>query len=142
MKIIRREERGAEILSLIGHLTAASGVDVLRELEDELVNGSHRSLVLDLSAVGYLDAAGIGELLRLRRKAMARGTDLVLSGLPLKVREILDITRLADELNAAADTDEALERVARHSSRPRRSESRRPRRAQSQRYRIPVIVAL
>ena len=154
MKIIRRKKRDAGILRLVGPLTAGAGVASLHQLELDLQNGASRDLVCDLSQVDYVDAAGVGELLRLRRQAVARGNIMVLAAVPDKVREILDITCLVDELDMATDMQEALTWL-RNRSQARRGISLRQRattRSASSRqdsrpdetsgYHIPIIVAL
>ena len=141
MKVIRRKRHGAEILRLVGPLTAGTGVGALRRLEPDLLDGPDRNMVLDLSEVGYVDAAGIGELLRLHRRVTALGNTLVLAGLPERVREVLRITRLTGDLDLATDLRDALARL----SLPARSAPRHPSwradRASAQTHNIPITVA-
>ena len=148
MKIIRRKKRHAGILRLVGPLTAGAGVASLRQLESDLSDGAPRDLVLDLSQVDYVDAAGVGELLRLRRQAIARGSVLVLAGVPHKVREVLDITGLVDDLDVATDLQEALARL-RNRTATRRGAARRDDSKgrdsnpdNTPRYHVPIVVAL
>ena len=108
MKIIQTKDRGAEILRLIGPLTAGDGIRVLRALENELPG---LNVVLDLSRVDYIDAAGVGELLRLHREIQSRDGALVLTGVASKVRDILTVTRLNGQFKLAETHGEALEQL-------------------------------
>lgn len=155
MKIIRRKKRDTGILRLVGPLTAGTGVASLHQIESELLNGAPRDVVVDLSQVDYVDAAGVGELLRLRSRAVACGSILVLAAVPHKVREVLDITGLVDDLDVATDVQEALAWL-RNRTTARRGTARRPRdaarRSNSRRrashlddtpgYHVPIVVAL
>lgn len=51
-------------------------------------------LILDLSAVGFLDCSGLGALVRTRTHLRARDSQLVLVGLQPKVAKILRLGRL------------------------------------------------
>ena len=48
-------------------------------------------MVIDLSKLDYIDAAGLGILLLLREGAMGRGKRIAITGAVDSVREILDI---------------------------------------------------
>ncbi|MFQ5719319.1 MAG: STAS domain-containing protein [Acidobacteriota bacterium] len=131
MKVIRSADQGAELLSLVGRLTAGVGVTALRRIETSLAAHPGRTLILDLSRIEYADAAGVGALVRLHRAATAARRRLVLAGLPETVQEILALSGLAELLDLATD------RVA-------AAAGRRGRRAavlQPARCEIPVIVA-
>lgn len=52
-------------------------------------------LVLDLRAVEIVDAAGLGVLVGVRRRAEADGRSVVLRETPVRVERLLDATRLS-----------------------------------------------
>jgi anti-anti-sigma factor len=108
-----RESRDGEvsILHLSGSLTTGEGIGRLRHaLRD--VGGSGKRLVLDLSRVSYLDAAGIGELVRCHSQALREGGRLVMVGLRGKVEEVLGLAALLDQVEKADNPEEALKRIS------------------------------
>ena len=110
MTIIQNEGNNAWILRLTGPLTAGQGVGALRAVEDRFATRPGRHLVIDLSDVDYLDAAGVGELVRLHRRAISHGSGIILTGIRGKVAEVLSLTRLADQLKVAPSQEEALKK--------------------------------
>ena len=62
----------------------------LRGQVEALLGGGQKSLVLDLAAVTDLDAAGVGELVYLYRRALAADADLRLVRASKKVCRLLD----------------------------------------------------
>ena len=51
-------------------------------------------LIIDLSAVPYMDSSGVATLVEAMQIARRNGSKLVLSGLQVKVRSIFEIARL------------------------------------------------
>jgi anti-anti-sigma factor len=80
----------------------------LRAAVGRALAGGSRGLVLDLSGVDYLDAAGIGALVSCHRRAVRVSQRVVLTGLRRHVREVLGVTRLAGRLAEAADEEQAV----------------------------------
>jgi anti-anti-sigma factor len=64
--------------------------DALAALREE----GHRHVVLDLSDLDFLDAAGLGALVRADRVFRDAGAELVLTGLRPAQRRLLEITGL------------------------------------------------
>lgn len=81
---------GAE---LAGELDV-TGIDELWATLDELFGTGCRQVVLDLSRLDFLDAAGLGVLVRADRRFRDRGALLVLTGLRPAQRRLLEITGL------------------------------------------------
>ena len=113
MKITQARHEGAIVLQLAGPLSVGRNVRLLRRAVGAALAEEGRGLVLDLSAVGYLDAAGIGALISSHRRALRSGQRVVLTGLRHHVREILGVTRLAGQLGEATDQEQALRVLSR-----------------------------
>ena len=113
MKISQARHEGAIVLKLAGPLSVGRNVRMLRRAVGLALAEDGRGLVLDLSAVGFLDAAGIGALISSHRRALRAGQRVVLTGLHHHVREILGVTRLAGQLGEATDEEQALRVLAR-----------------------------
>jgi len=82
---------------------AAALSGVVREI---LENGS--KVVLDLSGVGSIDSAGIGELAFLHNWARSQNADLKCASPSPLVRELLDLTNLDSVLEIHPSVHEAL----------------------------------
>ena len=116
MKVLKKRRQGSWVLRLIGPLARGRNLSALRAAVGELVRRGQRRVILDLSAVGYLDAAGIGEILRCDQNLGAAGGQLVLAAVPKNVRKILRLSNVIDQLPVAESIDEAV-RVLRRSRR-------------------------
>ena len=100
---IAREGDGAVHARLSGELDMASSPDVRTRLYDALGGGA-RALTVDLSALTFLDSAGVELLFRLRE-------DLAMRQIPLRlyvpagarIRRTLEVTDGGAELLALAE---------------------------------------
>ena len=73
-----------------------------------LINGGEHKLLLDLSAVTYVDSATIGCLMDLYRQAAAAGGALKLSGVQKRVETMLTMTGAQNFLEMHADEPSAI----------------------------------
>jgi len=64
--------------------------------------GSSADVVIDLSAVGFVDSSGLRVLVEAHQRAEAEQRRLVLSGSSRPVRRLLEISGLMDYLNVEA----------------------------------------
>jgi anti-sigma B factor antagonist len=88
-------------------LTFPSLADFSAAATDAIASGE-RQLVIDLSAVGYLDSAAIGCLMDLYRQAIAAGGTLKLAGVQKRVETMLTMTGAHNFLEVHADQASAL----------------------------------
>jgi anti-anti-sigma factor len=77
---------------------------VLRSRVESLLHGGARRVVLDLSGVSHIDAAGVGELIHLFNTAAAAGRVLEIGRMSPHVRRVLDVAGVL-ELLAADDVE-------------------------------------
>ncbi|HOX48468.1 MAG TPA: STAS domain-containing protein [Spirochaetales bacterium] len=64
------------------------------------IEGGWRTVLLDLSGVGYLDSTGVGSIIRIAQALRKKGTKLRfrgLSGTPRRVLEMANILALVEE---------------------------------------------
>jgi anti-sigma B factor antagonist len=59
-----------------------------------MLNQGHRNIVLNLTALEYLDSSGVGELARNYMSVVKKGGAMRVVGLAPKIEEILKITHL------------------------------------------------
>lgn len=102
------EVEGATVLFLTGELDELSCTHV-RELVAGLIADGRHVLVLDLSGVQRIYAAGMSLLLDLQRAAATAGGKLICCGARPFIREILRITMLDRRLHLQMDLDSALD---------------------------------
>ncbi len=85
--------------------TALKGVFV------DLANEQKLRVILDLSAIDFIDSSGLGALINVHKTVESRGR-LVLSGITPKTLALLKLTRLDRVFRIAATPDEARTLVA------------------------------
>jgi anti-anti-sigma factor len=90
------------VLRLQGELDAANQ-DLLRcVIRSVLDHHGPRVLVLDLSALGFADCAGLSAVLWAHKHLARQGHELVLAGIQPLVRRLLDVTGLDTHLDISA----------------------------------------
>ena len=88
---------GAATVRVNGEVDMATAPQ-LRMLLDQLVDGGAHRIVLDCSALAFLDSSGIGVLVATRNR-MGEDGQLVLDAAPAHVRKVLDITGVTEHLS-------------------------------------------
>lgn len=93
LTITPRQQNGITILALSGRLTLGEGTGLLRAaVQKQLADGP--GMVLDLSALHYIDSAGLGELVGSYASASSRGKQLKLLRPHERLHSLLQITKL------------------------------------------------
>ena len=90
-------------------LDARTSRDFRREIEKQLT--SHKQVVLDLSALTFVDSSGLGALLSCLRQVSGTGGDLKLCALTTQVRAVFQLVRmhrLFDIYNTQAEAIQAF----------------------------------
>jgi anti-sigma B factor antagonist len=97
---------GSSLVQLTGELDIAS----VPSLSDHVVCAMNLSehLIIDLREVTFIDAAVIGALQGARRRAVAKGGDLVLVGATPSVAKVLRLAKVTDVLRLLPDLRTAL----------------------------------
>lgn len=100
---------GLAVVHCSGRLVAGE-----RNLERlvSILDASEPRLALDLGEVEAIDAAGVGALADLLQRAQASGRELVLWNLNARLREVLDLTGLAELFEGVPMEQAAGARVA------------------------------
>jgi anti-sigma B factor antagonist len=111
LAVERSSADGSELLVVAGEIDMASSARLIAAL-NEAVTEAVRPLVVDLSAVEFMDSTGLALLLgaykRLRRRG--RGFAVVCPGGPL--RRIFEVTDLVDLLKVSPSRESALRAAA------------------------------
>lgn len=82
------------IVDLNGNITLGENTGYLREEIRSLLSQGTKKIVLNMADVGYVDSAGLGELVGLYTTAANRGGSLKLLNLQSKMRNLMEVTKL------------------------------------------------
>lgn len=111
MKVERSETGGVVVFSLAGN----EPVEIDTANHEEFRAGfkaaleqADRRVVLDLSRVRFLDSAGMGSLLALRKLLAQQQGELVLAGMNRSVREIFSMVGFDVIFRTYAQLDQAV----------------------------------
>ena len=94
MKATTRQVDSISVVDLSGRITLGEGCSQLRELIRDLLAKGHKSILLNLGEVTYIDSSGIGELVSGFTAVSNQGGQLKLLNLTKKVQDLLQITKL------------------------------------------------
>jgi anti-sigma B factor antagonist len=103
----------ALILDCHGRIVFGEETALLRKQVKDLLEQSH-GVVLNLENVNFIDSSGVGELVRLLTSATRDQKTIVLAGLTGRVRDVLQITKLATVFATYSTAVEAAQAVSSH----------------------------
>ena len=108
MKWTERHVEGVVIVELKGKLTLGAGDVQLRQIIRDLLERDEKHIVLNLAGVGYMDSAGVGELVASFTTAGSNGAELKLLKLTAKIRDLLQFTQLISVFESYDNEAEAV----------------------------------
>ena len=108
MTIAERSVGPVTILALSGRLVLDDGDALLRQRVDDLVARGQLKIIADLTALDYVDSAGIGVLIAKYLSLRRKGGDLKLLRLSLRTHHALEITHLLTVFEAFESEEEAV----------------------------------
>jgi anti-anti-sigma factor len=108
MHVEIRKAEDVVIVDLVGKLTAGLGDAILRGTIDELLAENWKKILLNLSAVSFIDSAGVGELVAGLRTAKRLGASLKVLSANERVQSTLYIARLLPIFEIYSEEEEAL----------------------------------
>lgn len=91
------------VLSVSGELDVHTAPELVRAAV-EAIDAGRSALVIDLSQVTFMDCSGVTALLITRRRAIAAGKRVSLSGATGRVQKLLRLTRVEGSFAADAGT--------------------------------------
>ena len=94
MKISSRQVDQATILDVSGNIDMLNSPEVRKTLLRVIREKSATRVVLNLTAVAYIDSSGVASLVEGLKASRDQGLRLVLFGLNDSAREVLKISRL------------------------------------------------
>lgn len=94
LKIETHVADGVTVVSCHGRIMFGEEATSLRDTLKKVLS-SNPLIVLNLSGVTYIDSGGLGTLVGVYSSARAGGADIKLTGLGQRLRDVLQITKLA-----------------------------------------------
>ena len=104
----RRPRRDLHVCVVVGEVDLCT-VPLLEQELSLAQRRSVRSVVVDLSAVGFLAAGGVSTLMAAGRRAAARGRSFALVVNTRPIRRVLDLTGISHQLVSYRSLSEALQ---------------------------------
>jgi anti-sigma B factor antagonist len=109
LKITSKIVDDVMVVDVSGELSRRAS-SLLNPLKELLADGRSK-LILDLSALSYVDSSGLGQLISLWTSIGKRGGQLILLRPSPRVREQLEITKLDTVFTIINHEAEALQRI-------------------------------
>ncbi|MTE01082.1 anti-sigma factor antagonist [Paracoccus sp. YIM 132242] len=90
-----------------GDRLTALGANAFRQEASDLIDAGSNRIVIDLSAVRFVDSSGLGAIVGLLKKVGNRG-EVVVCGLGDAVRQMFRVTRMERVFQIFPDADAAV----------------------------------
>lgn len=105
------EEKGCMVFHMRGRLMDQQQADRLMEaLDAELAKG-HKSVVLDLAELQYMNSTGLNILINVLTRTRNAGGDTLIAGMSNSVRQLFVVTKLDSVFIITPDVASAVARI-------------------------------
>ncbi len=108
MKISVRRIESSTILDVSGNIDMSNSPEIRKALLRELREKGISRVVLNLSAVAYIDSSGVASLVEGLKASRECGSRFLMFGLSDSAREVLKISRLLKLFEVYDDETQAL----------------------------------
>lgn len=98
---------GVAVIQPAGRIDTHTALE-LKDMISQTIDAGHRWLVIDCSAMTFLDSTGLGALVTSLKRSQAQGGDLRLAQVPQNIRRIIELTSLQSYLPRYASVADAL----------------------------------
>ncbi|MGA9042764.1 MAG: STAS domain-containing protein [Terriglobales bacterium] len=95
------------VIQCQGRIVAGKEVSTLHSYVGDSFR-KYSDVVLQLDQVEFVDSSGLGALVRLTQALRAKGGDLKLSGVPVNIRKVLEMTNLLSQFETYDSVEEAI----------------------------------
>ncbi len=112
LKIEKRRVDGVTVVSAQGRIMFGEEATALRDFLKQVLSETPR-MVLNLSGITYIDSGGLGTLVGVYSSARGTGADIKLTGLGQRLRDVLQITKLATVFEVFDSEQEAITALGR-----------------------------
>jgi anti-sigma B factor antagonist len=94
LSAVARKVGNVAILDLTGKITLGENTGILRDEFKVLLAEGSKNIILNMAGVGYVDSAGLGELVGAYTTATNNGGAVKLLHLQGKMKDLMQITKL------------------------------------------------
>ena len=108
MQIKQRTVGPVEIVELSGKITVGEGEVELRKRVQGMIEGGNKKILLSLEKVGFMDSAGLGELVACYKRANQKGGTIKILRPSGKVADLLSLTKITEIFEIFDDEGEAV----------------------------------
>jgi len=108
MQFKHRAEGDVHVLELSGKITIGEGDVELRRTVHGMIDVGHHKILLSLEKVGFMDSAGLGELVACLKRATEKGGTIKLLRPSGKVADLISLTKITEIFEIFEDEREAL----------------------------------
>lgn len=112
MTLTIEKHANAEVVRMSARVDAAAA-DTIRADLMRAIGGESSRLLIDMSAVTFIDSSGLGVIVTAAKASISRSGSLALFALPAKVRSLIELTRLHLLFDIYTDEAAALAAVIR-----------------------------
>jgi anti-sigma B factor antagonist len=111
LAVKRASRDGVELVLVEGELDIATAPRLINVL-NQVVQDALRSVVVDLSAVGFMDSTGLALLINAHRRLTRRRKGFAVVCPPGPLRRVFEITDMIDTLHVSPDWETATAAAA------------------------------
>ena len=112
MNISVRKKKDVAIVDFEGRLAVGVGDTMLPKLIDEILKEGYKKILLNLSAMDYIDSNGLGELVQSLKTSKRHGASLRLLKPQDRVTKTLRLTNLLPMFQVHETENEAMKAFA------------------------------
>ena len=109
MEILQRREGSVVILDIYGAISLGESKEKFALVMDELLSESGTNVLVNFSAINYVDSTGIGELVGYLNKFVEKNRQLKILKPHERVLKLLQITKLDTMFEIYNDEQQALQ---------------------------------
>jgi len=107
LKIETHVADGVTVISCHGRIMFGEEATSLRDTLKKVLS-ANRLIVLNLAGVAFIDSGGLGTLVGVYSSARSGGADIKLTGLGQRLRDVLQITKLATVFELYDSEEQAI----------------------------------
>jgi anti-sigma B factor antagonist len=112
LTIKTRHDGNVTIMDLSGRVTLGENTGILRDELRSILAQGNKNIILNMKDVGYVDSAGLGELVGAYTTATNQGGAVKLLHLQGKMKDLMQITKLHTIFPAFEDENQAVKSFA------------------------------
>jgi anti-sigma B factor antagonist len=108
MNLQTHEDGSVTVLTVTGDLVIGDAETQFKKTVTRLLEEGHVRLLVDLTAVGFLDSSGLGALVRALTQSQKEGGQTKLLGAGPQIRKLLQMTKLDSVFEIHDDMEAAV----------------------------------